>query len=146
MADRTRIVTALRAMASRIEQGEEPVCYVRRIDYDEMALTADRARDLAEAELELDEECECHSDIECVEWGVMVTVESAVVVAAGRPPKGRGWDSVLQYGLRPDGIHVVPTALVSECHECGHEEAVMPHAPCSACGYVVPYALEVSRG
>lgn len=139
------IVDALRKLADEIEAGSDPNCYASGPETGiERCDTPDEAHDYAQAELDgcLDDD-EWGADVDCVEWGVLVPIEVSTITRAGRPKPGSGTCAWLAYALRPVDDTTLPVAEESECEECGHEEAIAPHAPCSVCGHVAAGADKI---
>ena len=128
---RARIVRKLRAEADRIEAGGSPICYGVNVDDHDLHLGVSGAKLTASFEAPMRGE-EWDFDVECHQWGVMVSVEE-VVKTAHASDLSNNTTELVEYVLMDPDEAPEPKVLVQECPRCGHEVRVPPGGSCPVC-------------
>lgn len=125
---RAQIVAALRAEADRIEAGAEPICWASDGEgyvCDGRGYAAAECRQYAE---DVVTECreaaaadEWPEEMNCVAWGVRVTVEAACLVARRRATYPGRVGEIWDYALVDPRTHVEPELGDPACASCDKE-------------------------
>lgn len=127
---RAEMVARLRALADEVEAGMDPWCYAH--DGDEGArilMTASEAARYAQPELDEDEWPEF---VEINEWGLMLTMRRATIVAEGKS-RSSNFDRMMEVELLPPDAHTVVRVLDWDCSRCGWEGPLRPADECPGC-------------
>lgn len=131
---RARIVEALRREADRIEVGGAPYCYAQRCADGleaEINLTVFEARESIQVRVE--DDGLWPDEVDCQEWGVVVSIEDVRRVAHQADLSGRV-DGVFDVQLVDSSTPwTEPAILPQDCPECGEEVPVPPGGVCPVC-------------